>query len=67
LEKTEGKGPLGSPRHEWADYIKKCFRDENSDGMEWINLDQDRNQWNALANVETNLRVLQDVKNFLSG
>jgi hypothetical protein len=30
---------------------------EGWDGMEWINLAQDRDQWSALVNMVMNLRV----------
>jgi len=33
--------------------------------MEWIELAQDRDRWQALVNVLTNLQVPQDVGNFL--
>jgi len=33
--------------------------------MEWIELAQDRDRWEALVNVLTNLQVPQDVGNFL--
>jgi transposase len=46
----EGKRPLGRPRHRWVDNIKM-------DGMEWIDLAQDGDQWRALVNTVMNLRV----------
>jgi hypothetical protein len=67
LEKPEGKNPLGSPRCKWVDYIKMGFRYIGLGDLKWINLDQDKNQWNTLVKVETNFWVPQDVKNFLSG
>jgi hypothetical protein len=33
------------------------LRDIGWGGMEWIDLDQDRNQWRALVNTVMNLRV----------
>jgi hypothetical protein len=35
-------------------------------GMDWIDLAQGRDQWNALANTITNLRVPLNVEKFLS-
>jgi hypothetical protein len=35
-------------------------------GMDWIDLDQDRNQWRSLVNMVMNLRVPQNVRKLLS-
>jgi hypothetical protein len=37
------------------------------DGMDWIHLAEDRDQWRALVNTVMNLRVPQNVGKFLSG
>jgi hypothetical protein len=55
--KTEGKRPLGRPRRRWVDNIKIELRETGCDGMDWIDLSQDRDQWRALVNTVMNLRV----------
>jgi hypothetical protein len=55
--KPEGKIPLGRPRRRWVDNIKMELREIGWDGMHWIGLAQDRDQWRALANTVMNLRV----------
>jgi hypothetical protein len=55
--KSEGKRPLGRPRRGWVDNIKMNLRDIGLDGMDWIDLAQDRDQWRALVNTVMNLRV----------
>jgi hypothetical protein len=57
VEKPEGKRPLGRPRRRWVDNIKMDLREIGWDGMDWIHLAQDRDQWRALVNTVMNLRV----------
>jgi transposase len=57
LEKPQGKKPLGRPRRRWVDNIKMDLREIGWDGMGWIDLAQDRDQWRALVNTVKNLRV----------
>jgi hypothetical protein len=40
-----------------VDDIKMDFREIVWCGMDWIGLDQDRDQWRALVNTVMNLRV----------
>jgi hypothetical protein len=49
--KPEGKRPVGRPRHMWVDNIKMHLREIGWDGMDWIDLAQDRGQWKALVNI----------------
>jgi hypothetical protein len=53
----EGKIPLGRTRRKWADNIKMDLIEIGWDGMDWIDLAQDRDQWRALVNAVMNLRV----------
>jgi hypothetical protein len=55
--KPEGKRPLRRPRRRWVDNIKMDIREIGRDGMDWIDLVLDRNQWRALVNMVMNLRV----------
>jgi transcription termination factor 2 len=55
--KPEGKRPLGRPRRRWVDNIKIDLREIGWDGVNWIDLAQDRDQWRALVNTVMNLRV----------
>jgi transposase len=55
--KPEGKSPLGRPRRRWVDNIKMVLREIGYDGVDWIDLAQDRHQWRALVNTLMNLRV----------
>jgi hypothetical protein len=40
--KPEGKRPLGRPRRRWVDNIKMDLSEIGWDGMDWIDLAQDR-------------------------
>jgi hypothetical protein len=50
--KPEGKRPLERPRRRWVNNIKVDLREIEWDGMDWINLDQDRDQWRDLVNTK---------------
>jgi hypothetical protein len=49
--------PLGRPRRCWVDNIEIDLRRIRWDGMDCIDLTQDRDQWMALVNTLLNLRV----------
>jgi hypothetical protein len=53
----EGKRPLGRPRRRWVDNIELDLSEIGRDGMDWIDLVQNRDQWRALVNTVMNLRV----------
>jgi hypothetical protein len=55
--KPEGKRPLGRQRRMWVNNIKMDLREIGWDGMDWIDLAQDRDRWRALVNTVMNLRV----------
>ncbi|PNF21716.1 hypothetical protein B7P43_G10362, partial [Cryptotermes secundus] len=49
--KPEGKRPLGRPRSRWEDNIKMDLREIEWDGVDVIDLAQNRDQWRALVNT----------------
>jgi hypothetical protein len=49
--KPEGKRPLGRPRRMWVNNIKIDLREIGWDGMDWIDLAQDRDQWKLLTRL----------------
>jgi hypothetical protein len=55
--KPEGKKPLQKPRRRWVDNIKMDLREIRWDGVDWIDLAQDRDQGRALVNTVMNPRV----------
>jgi len=58
--RPEGRRPLGKSRHRWEDNIKMELQELGLKGMDWNDLAQDRDRWQALANVVMNLQVLQN-------
>jgi hypothetical protein len=57
MGEPEGKRPLGRPRRLWVDNINIGLRKIGWDGMDSIDLAQDRDQWRALVNTAMKLRV----------
>jgi hypothetical protein len=58
--------PLGRPRHRWKDNIKMDHQEVGWESMDWTDMAQDRDRWQALVNVVMNLRVPQNAGNFLT-
>jgi hypothetical protein len=56
--RPEGKRPLGRPRRRWEDNIKMDLGETGINGVNWIQLAQDRVQWQAFVNMVMNLWVL---------
>jgi hypothetical protein len=54
---TDGKRPLGRPRHRWEDNIKMNLREKGFGDVDWIHLAQYRDRRWALENTVMNLRV----------
>jgi hypothetical protein len=57
VEKPEGKRPLGRPRRRLVDNIKIDLTEIEWDGMDWIDLPQDRDQGRAHVNTVMNIWV----------
>jgi hypothetical protein len=57
VEKPEGKRQLKRPSCRWVDNIKIDLIEIGLDGMNWIDLAQDRDQWRVLVNTMMSLRV----------
>jgi len=65
VAKAEGKRSCGTGRRRWEDNIRMDLRKIGWEGVDWINLAQDRNQWRSVVNTVMNLRVSQKASNFL--
>jgi hypothetical protein len=61
VKNPQGKRPLGRPRRRWVDNIKMDLREIEWDGVDWIELAEDRDQCRALV------RFLKITGNFLNG
>jgi hypothetical protein len=59
MEKPERKRLLARPRRRWVDSIKIHFTEIEGDGMDWIDMAQDRDQWRALVNTVMNIRIMK--------
>jgi hypothetical protein len=57
--KPERERLQGGPKRRWVNNtsIKMDFRGTGWDGMDWIDLTQDSDQWRALVNTVLNLRI----------
>jgi hypothetical protein len=56
--KPEGKGPRGRPKYLWEDNIQMNLQEVGCEGMDWIDMAQDRDRWQALVYTVINLQVL---------
>jgi hypothetical protein len=58
MGKPEGNRQLQRPRNRWKDGIKMDLMKIGRDGVDWIQLAQDRDRWRAVVSAVMNLRVL---------
>jgi len=62
--KPEGKRPLGKPRCRWEDNIKMDLQEMGWGSIDWIELAQNRDSWQALVNAVMNFWVVCNAENF---
>jgi len=55
--RPEDKRPLERPRSRSEDNIKLDLREKGIDGVNWIQMAEDRVQWQAFVNMVMNLSV----------
>jgi hypothetical protein len=53
----EEKRPLRRPRYRWEDNIRMNLGEVGWEGVDWMHLAQDRDQWQALVNMIMNLWI----------
>jgi len=53
--RPEGKESLGKPKRRWESNIKTGLLEVECWGMDWIDLFQDRDNWQAVVNAVMNL------------
>jgi hypothetical protein len=52
----EEKRPIGRPRRRCEDNFRMNLRENSCEGVDWIDLPQDRDKWRALVKATMNLR-----------
>jgi hypothetical protein len=57
--KPVGKRPLRIPQCEWEDNVIMDLGEIVWEGVDWINLTQDGDNWQALVNPVRNLKILR--------
>jgi hypothetical protein len=64
--KSERKRRLGRARRRWKDNIRMVLREIGWEGVDWIHLAQDTDQWRAVMKTIMNLRVPERGENLLT-
>jgi hypothetical protein len=57
VAKYEGKRSLGRPRHKWEGNVRIGLREVGWEIVDWIYLNQDRDQWRAVVSTVMKLQV----------
>ena len=55
--KPEGKIQLIGPRRRWEENIKMYLQEIGCEGMDWVDVVQDKDKWRAPVNAVMNLGV----------
>ena len=63
--KPEGKRQLERPRCRWEDNMKMDLQEVGCEGIDSIDVAQDRDRWRVLVNTVMNLRVPENAGNLL--
>jgi hypothetical protein len=66
MRKPEGKIPLGRLWCGWDGNNKVHLHEVGRRGMDWIELAEDRDRWQAIVNAAMKLRVPKNAGNFLT-
>jgi hypothetical protein len=56
IETPNERRPFGRPRRRWEDNIKMDLQAVGWEGMDWIDLAQDRDKWRVFVNAVMNLQ-----------
>jgi hypothetical protein len=64
--RPEGRRPFEKPRRRWEDNIKTDLQEMRWEGMDRIDMAQDRDRWRAVVNAVMNLRVSYIAGSFLT-
>jgi hypothetical protein len=55
--KPEWKRPLGRQRRRWKDNLEHILEKWRGEGVDWMHLDRDRDQWRVIVNTVMTVRV----------
>jgi hypothetical protein len=58
MGKPERERSLGKHRRRWKKNTEVDLREIECDGIDWIHLPPDRDQWKAFVNTLMNFRIL---------
>jgi hypothetical protein len=56
VESLNGRDPLERSRCKWEDEINTDLKETVCEGLEWVHLSRERDQWRALVNTVMKLR-----------